>query len=455
MYTSLYWYELNTEELKNIKITLFNRFSKRYNLLRLLSFTNTLFLSQFSELFNVNNSELCDIIYNSNIFRINKLSAQGKAGIVYKLTTKNYSVILKSLPTSRPNYLEIKLMNCDNNHKIMNPSNKYYSIYNQYKQAKIAVIKCDNNFINQTIMHTILNIILKLSPYYLYQYDAYWCNNIGYNITELASEGDMHDYLNRSSFYPSDENLKYPLYCILSTLAILKQEKYSFVHADLKAKNVFVGIENNVIVFKIADFDKSSITYNGFRFYNSKNEYLLSYDATTVNQGYYIPSSNILPLELYIMNSPYGYFMTYDIYTLFISLLAIPKIWLLFEHDLYNYINHSGIYSYSILFNAFAYMFNKFDLLTLYDSLNKDTRWAKMSSIHEINKLINQNHFSLRYDLYFIYNLFGVTPLKRTDGYLINIMETTEGQYCLNQCNGTCITPKYNYFGIDYNWDYC
>lgn len=64
---------------------------------------------------------------------------------------------------------------------------------------------------------------------------------------------------------------------LFQPLSILQHPKYAFVHGDLKSKNVFVkhikpdedptGKGRN-FVFKIADYDKSSITYNGIRFYN-------------------------------------------------------------------------------------------------------------------------------------------------------------------------------------------
>jgi hypothetical protein len=61
---------------------------------------------------------------------------------------------------------------------------------------------------------------------------------------------------------------------ILTTLSVLQHPRHAFVHGDLKTKNVFVkkafpnDPKNRKFIYKIADYDKSSITYNGVRFYN-------------------------------------------------------------------------------------------------------------------------------------------------------------------------------------------
>jgi hypothetical protein len=61
---------------------------------------------------------------------------------------------------------------------------------------------------------------------------------------------------------------------ILTTLSVLQHPAYAFVHGDLKTKNVFVkkafpdDKKNRKYIYKIADYDKSSITFNGIRFYN-------------------------------------------------------------------------------------------------------------------------------------------------------------------------------------------
>ena len=57
----------------------------------------------------------------------------------------------------------------------------------------------------------------------------------------------------------------------LDEIKKLKLSKYRFNHSDLKVQNVFYKLEGDQLILKIADLDKSSITFNGIRFMNGKN----------------------------------------------------------------------------------------------------------------------------------------------------------------------------------------
>ena len=69
---------------------------------------------------------------------------------------------------------------------------------------------------------------------------------------------------------------------LLKPMSVLQHPKYAFVHGDFKTKNVFVdkGGINGSIIYKIADYDKSSINYNGIRFYNSGQSFIKKYINT-------------------------------------------------------------------------------------------------------------------------------------------------------------------------------
>ena len=64
---------------------------------------------------------------------------------------------------------------------------------------------------------------------------------------------------------------------ILRPMSILQHSKYAFIHGDMKTKNIFVKTNDintdnkKSYIYKIADYDKSSINYNGIRFYNEGN----------------------------------------------------------------------------------------------------------------------------------------------------------------------------------------
>ena len=131
-------------------------------------------------------------------------------------------------------------------------------------------------------MHLIFNEILQDSENYLYQYDAFYCKGSGYNIMDIASERDFSAYLDSNNF--AADKAKWPqLAGVLDTmmtqlmfpLALLKSDLFGFVHADLKCRNLFLHRkEDGQLVFKLGDFDKSSIFWNGVRFYNSSKDYL-------------------------------------------------------------------------------------------------------------------------------------------------------------------------------------
>jgi hypothetical protein len=241
------------------------------------------FINNFYGYFHVNTNCLCNDLFNikdDTIFKVGKLLASGKAGTAYFLDIKEeYPLIIKGMKIDTiKQYLSVYLFIPTEEDKIMNPSNYLNSWKNQKGTEKIITVGGDN-FSNQTCLHLILNTILKDNQNYVYQYDAFYCKkgnqNYGYNIMETANGGNLFNFLNENKI--NDYVLSDMLKQIFEPISILKKSKYSFNHSDLKPNNVFVKIENNRPIFKIADFDKSSITWNTVRFYNNSFP-LLSYD---------------------------------------------------------------------------------------------------------------------------------------------------------------------------------
>jgi len=220
-----------------------------------------------------------------------------------------------------------------------------------------------DNFANQTNLHLILNTILgRTVPNYVYQYDAFICRveigapkGTGYSIVELATEGDLADHLTRRDDQLSENEVNTMMHQILLPLRILKQPLYGFVHADMKTKNVFVSAADDAaaaaapaarqqqqspkdVVFKIADFDKSSICWHGIRFYNYTWDIARLFDEPPVQVArtldgvlYYQFGTSVLDriqlLQPYIMFNPLGFYTSYDIYTLFVSMMMEPPIY--------------------------------------------------------------------------------------------------------------------------------
>jgi hypothetical protein len=83
---------------------------------------------------------------------------------------------------------------------------------------------------------------------YVKQLDAFYCTNNGrydgYNITEIASLGDIVTLLSLydNNSIPLSDSLIMRMYeHVLTPLSILKSPRYGFCHNDLKIRNVFVS----------------------------------------------------------------------------------------------------------------------------------------------------------------------------------------------------------------------
>lgn len=152
----------------------------------------------------------------------------------------------------------------------------------------------------------------------------------GLTFMEVANAGDLYDHLfeiqqkyfsevrsmddlnnNDKSKYKTDFNfesnntvifyslqhfLNNMIKQILKPLSILQHPKYAFVHGDLKTKNIFVKKNaDNRYTYKIADYDKSSINYNGIRFHNEGSKFI---NFLVSNMGFKLISGDYNPNEV-------------------------------------------------------------------------------------------------------------------------------------------------------------
>jgi hypothetical protein len=233
--------------------------------------------------------------------------------------------------------------------------NVFETTHLKYKNVMLSV--ASDNFSNQTLIHMILDLILKPLDIngYITQYDAMLCMNSesnfeneeatrfyeyiksgtlsilnyvketfnkkitvdGLNFMEIADAGDLYGHLFdvQKRYFSTvrtikDLDVKFDklligqftdefkisiegehtyygiirafldkmISQILQVLSILKNSKYEFIHGDLKTKNIFVKSDSeNGYIYKVADYDKSSINYNGIRFYNKGNNFVKLY----------------------------------------------------------------------------------------------------------------------------------------------------------------------------------
>jgi len=347
---------------------------------------NLEFISQYDKLVTLNDPCLCQRVINPapktrGNLSIGKSFGKGKMGEAYLMdSASGEQYIIKKIASvePRPTYigLRIYLSSADaawRSAQIMNPSVRYNTLtFRQGGKGEptegTLILKC-GGFTNQSCLHMIINEILGDSPNYVYQYDAFYCEGGGYSMLDIANRGDMSNYLDslNAKAYTGDM-LDDMIGQLLPPLALLKHDAFGFIHADLKCRNVFVHDDGAGPVYRLADFDKSSIYWHGLRFHNNDRD-LLSLEgssfaipayerercifgqgdstytavnvgnlrATYTNDSYMAcavahgtRACGLKPgqeIQQYTMFGPYGFFLTFDIYTFMISCMLEPTIW--------------------------------------------------------------------------------------------------------------------------------
>jgi len=361
-------------------------------------------------------------------------------------------------------------------------------MYNTHRVSSDAVnfrpaffVALANNFSNQTCMHLILNEILGNMNNYVYQYDAFYCQNSGYNIMDVANAGDLSSYIDKQTTQISGRLLLEILKQVLTPLSILKCKRFGFVHADLKCRNVFVAVDqqSNRPTFKIADFDKSSIYWKGIRFLTMPTE-----QFEQLNTGfplhekedhsyYYYITGTKLSVTLYIMHSFVPMHMSHDVYTFVFSLLREPKVW---EYI----INAKNDHDLELFMKIVDSLWYDDDLPTIRESLNKlysDHQKLKaeaqikkslesLRSITSINKHLAKLKVKLKHNIDHIYNMLRLSSPSDIDrgieapedyGKFYRVsLDHNEPRICVEPCdNDQCQTNVYSHHGDNFYSDAC
>lgn len=426
-----------------------NREKNREVILEKLSFNNVAnFVNNYKNYLSITNKQLCELLNKEKIIFLNgkyysftKETHEGKVGVVWVLQNKNDNtdkIVLKKIKNvTTPDYLSIHVYQYTEQGTLMNPS--LIPFLDQNSKFKFLAVG-SSSFINQSLLHFILNKILKDNPNYVYQYDAFICDGGGYNITKYAELGTLHEFLNNSTI---TNQLLMNVYNQINN-ALIPLKEYGFCHADLKGKNIFVDAGP---IFKIADYDKSSITYNGVRFFNNSVSYL-SLDYVPIklvdnNKYYVINAHSSIQLQLYTMYNPYGFYLSYDYYTFLISLMSID-----------------GVYDFFIKNpeSEFSKLFISLFKTDEYDKVFKylEKYRSKLDSLGYVNSMLVNLGLSLKYN-------FGYVT-EHTDKKMGNLHISSNDHICLDECKirdeydkykPTCNTNKYTKYLKQYSWDYC
>lgn len=208
-----------------------------------------------------------------------------------------------------------------------------------------------NGFATQTVLSAILHVIFEGRGIrnYTKQYEAHYCcpqsSGLcnGSTAMALSNQGDFSNFLTEHGASLSVRILANLMIQVVKSLAVLKHPDYCFMHADLKARNVFITRESDgYYVAQLADFDKSSIFWRGVRFYN--HSYLANLGLSTIYstkiteipsvQGeYYRLPKSTWEIASVTMHNMYPMAMSYDFYTFLVSLFSEQPYYLgVFRH---------------------------------------------------------------------------------------------------------------------------
>lgn len=321
-------------------------------------------------------------------------------------------------------------------------------------------------FANQTCLHIILNRILEEhTKNFVYQYHAFYCGSKGYNIMELADLGDLSGYLERSDVKITDDLLMNILRQVLEPLSILKCKKYGFVHADLKCRNVFVQTgPDKKPIFKIADFDKSSIFWRGIRFYNAyiidgndkikslwENKKMHQFPKRKIaNEWYYKLDTSKIQKD--VMHNYIPMYMSYDIYTFMFSMMREPKI--------YEFLTKNRDSKFLSLWNSLWYMTEKAVIdeklekgYNMYASVSANTKPKILTTLRSLSSMNNDlGGMYLKINIDNVYMAVGLNPPSVLDkainkfhenrGKLDNYVFLLTNEY-LGSTPHLCIKPCY------------
>lgn len=477
-------------------------------------YPNLDFISKTSQYFYVNDPNLCQI-------EANKVFGRGKAGTAMLIKIGNLDYIMKIIyNVNVDDYFSLNVHDIDGYDSSYRSSSPCIShnVQNCEFKGKFfhgIVSAIGNNFMNQTIMHMVLNEILDSIPEvrnnFVYQYDAFFCkdkNTInGHNIMDWARGGDLSDYIQKKPI--TNELVINIMSQIMRPLALLKSKKYGFVHADLKCKNVFVNIDKNGNpIPQLADFDKSSIFWKGIRFHTKPSTAInkiievlnTRYHGYPVVNGRYKLFCGSINEQAYTMYSSKPIHVSYDVYTLMCSLVREPKIYRnlqklpIVDHILDTLFDPSdkklfmdrvrpriedyegAVTSYEQMIAGMTQKMVEMHLASGNDPITIQYHKVKdlLHNLQSITTITNDLcDISLKVNVPDTYRLLGcdsnididrmIDQYRREHPYKnMSLLLTggTHGSYhiCTTKCEkGTCKTNKYSTFaGYKYNeWDYC
>ena len=293
---------------------------------------------------------------------------------------------------------------------------------------------------------------------------------------DIANQGDMYQYING---LPTDKDrLEACEECIrqlLPVLTYLKKPEIGFMHNDLKLKNVFVHKgDNKKVFYRLADFDKSAISWRCIRFYNNSKDYVScsvphrGMDPATLSGGTcskVTRNTDLIGKTVMVstMFNAEGYYLGYDLYTLVASMLFHPGVYSAFLTErgfMSSLINAMNIGDRSSQFMSV--------IRTYMEADDRKTHGETLQSITAINGVLHKNSITIRNDCDNIMRELKVAPFKpsllgesfyavTSDKSIRPILSKT-GKICLStpyveEGQRRCKTPAYRGWAGTYQYD--
>lgn len=402
---------------------------------------------------------------NAIILKLEKIVEQDATVIE---NDKPEKLVLKLMPINKEEYYNYTpltfqhiIPDSQKSNIIMNPRYYQYSkkIYDNLEldkdynghnvnesDEKIFITAAElDDFKNEMIQNIICRHILdknneNLINYYNYIYIKVNGKDYGGILMESLA-GSLNQYLdnlkeNNQNIFENDDFAN-SLNKYLTNLDILKLPQYRFNHSDLKVQNVFYKIgKDNKLILKIADLDKSSITFNGIRFINGNfinknidfNKSILSNlnkedNFLTIKEDFLRTSANIEFEQIFLRYSFFPPPPFLDMLMLFITLRV------------YYYDNELQFTGYFNDQRNFRNIFNKYiggdyDIVestnAIGDQLQTVQRTSDFGEILLQTLIVNKIKIPLSYNNIYKGDTYNNNKIKLTDNYKLIVYGPSE-----------------------------
>jgi hypothetical protein len=361
------------------------------------------FLLNYRSFFYVDSECLCRLTTGDrNRLRVAKAFGEGKVGKAFMVVDQEKNqYIMKSINDIGQGRIDLSFITLNKEDK--SPASGI-AVRTQRDVLGFVAAGMDD-FTNQTVIHLLLNLILEDCPNYVYQYDAFKCTNNGkiggYNIMDIASSGDMAQYISKNPDNALDI-CEEAIRQLFPVMAYLKRSHIGFQHNDFKTRNVFVHVpEGGKPIFRLADFDKSAISWGNIRFFNDSMYYVdlpqIPYDGVIQKLASQVPTrvTNLVGKSIapYTMYNPRGYYATYDLYTFLFSMLFDQNVYVKFTYEI------TGSFMHQVVDVMCGHQPKIMRTVAEYMEKTRKTTGDDLLSITNINGIMHKDNFAIRMDL--------------------------------------------------------